>query len=656
MRRSTDGTERVVTAGAANGDELIGKVLGGRYRVTAMIGRGGMGVVARAVDELLNREVAVKVLRAFTDSAEAELLDLRTRMQREAQAAARIRHGGVVTVHDVTEEQGLPVIVMELVDGPSLDDVLGERGTLEPHEAAAIGAKLMDALDAAHRAGVLHRDVKPGNVLLERGERSETGVPSAGGWGRVVLTDFGIASMEASGDEAMAKLTQSGQLVGSLDYLPPERAQGREPGPASDIWSLGMTLYAAVEGTSPFRRTSVWSTLSAIVTEPLPQPRRAGALAPVLQALMAKEPEHRPTADQAREMLERVAAGTAATNTASAAHTVHTANLMPQAPGPGPAPSPVPTQAVAAAPPPGFGAAPSFTGPFQQPAPQHSLGPSLQSPPPPAPQPFPPSPYAGHPAPGPLHTQPPQSPHSPQPPHLPQPGPGGGSGAPVVGHAPAAGHAPAGGHAAPTPPAGPRRAPAADRGRRRSRTLVAAAAALVVLAGGGVTYALTGNGGKKNDEPPAAAPAAAGSPSAGERPNEGGVATGLHSPGASPSASPSKNPSGSPSSSASPSAKPSASSAKPSSSVPTTCSGWSHHDPKPGTYGYVSGDRHVLNGPYKVCGSVAAAKSGTKVWFHCSVENSYGHKWLYVRIEGTKSAGWMSGDSIIRQSGQTVRC
>ncbi|MEH6376503.1 serine/threonine-protein kinase, partial [Streptomyces sp. KLMMK] len=422
-----------MTAGETNGDELIGKVLGGRYRVTATIGRGGMGVVARAVDELLNREVAVKVLRAFTDAAEAELLDLRTRMQREAQAAARIRHSGVVTVHDVTEEQGLPVIVMELVDGPSLDDVLEKRGALEPHEAAAIGAKLMDALDAAHRAGVLHRDVKPANVLLEHGERSEMGVPPAGGWGRVVLTDFGIASMEAAGDEAVAKLTQSGQIIGSLDYLPPERAQGREPGPASDIWSLGMTLYAAVEGTSPFRRTSVWSTLSAIVTEPLPQPRRAGALTPVLQALMAKEPEYRPTADQAREMLERVAAGTAANNTAN------TANLMPQAPGP--APFPAPAQGVAA-PPPGFGAAPSFTGPFQQPAPQSSPqpspGPSLQSPPP-APQPFPRSPYAGYPAPGPLHTQPPQSPHSPQPPHsaqpphLPQPGPG--SGAPVAGHA-----------------------------------------------------------------------------------------------------------------------------------------------------------------------------------------------------------------------------
>ncbi|WP_234104671.1 serine/threonine-protein kinase, partial [Streptomyces venezuelae] len=266
----------------ANGTELVGTTLGGRYRVTATIGRGGMGVVARAVDQVLNREVAVKVLRAYSDASAEELAALRVRMRREAQAAARIRHGGVVTVHDVVEERGLPVIVMELVDGPSLDQVLTERGPLDPREVAAIGAELMDALDAAHRAGVLHRDVKPGNVLLERGGRGGTG------WGRVVLTDFGIASMDAAGDEAVAKLTQSGQIVGSLDYLPPERAQGQQPGAASDIWALGMTLYAAVEGASAFRRTSVWSTLAAIVGEPLPEPRRAGPLAPVLRALMAK--------------------------------------------------------------------------------------------------------------------------------------------------------------------------------------------------------------------------------------------------------------------------------------------------------------------------------------------------------------------------------
>ncbi|WP_260610751.1 serine/threonine-protein kinase, partial [Streptomyces sp. WAC06614] len=271
-------------------------MLGGRYRVGATIGRGGMGVVARATDQLLNREVAVKILRAHTDASPAELAALRVRMEREAQAAARVRHTGVVTVHDVVEDRGLPVIVMELIDGPSLDAVLTERERLEPREAAAIGAELMDALDAAHRAGVLHRDVKPGNVLLERG-------------GRVVLTDFGIASMDVPGDEALAKLTRSGQIVGSLDYLPPERAQGHVPGSASDIWALGMTLYAAVEGAAPFRRTSVWATLAAIVNEPLPEPRRAGPLAPVLRALMAKDPRQRPDARRARELLKAVADG-----------------------------------------------------------------------------------------------------------------------------------------------------------------------------------------------------------------------------------------------------------------------------------------------------------------------------------------------------------
>ncbi|MFI1330467.1 protein kinase [Streptomyces sp. NPDC020845] len=276
--------------------DLTGRLLGGRYRVTGTLGRGGMGVVCKAVDEVLGREVAVKVLRAYTDSSGPELADLRVRMQREARAAARIRHSGVITVHDVTEESGLPVIVMELIEGRSLDDLIDERGVVEPLEAAAIGAKVADALGAGHHAGVLHRDVKPGNVLLDHD-------------GRVVLTDFGIASMEAPGDDATTKLTRSGELIGSLDYLAPERAQGQEPGPASDIWALGMTLYAAVEGSSPFRRTSVWSTLTAIVTEPLPEPRRAGPLTPVLHAMMDKDPAARPSAGQARVMLEAVAAG-----------------------------------------------------------------------------------------------------------------------------------------------------------------------------------------------------------------------------------------------------------------------------------------------------------------------------------------------------------
>ncbi|MFE8993480.1 protein kinase [Streptomyces collinus] len=318
-----------------------GRLLAGRYRVTAALGRGGMGVVWKAVDEVLGREVAVKELRTYTDAAGPELADLQLRMRREARAAARVRHPGVISVHDIAQVDGRPIIVMELVDGPSLDDVLRERGTLDPGEAAGIGAKVMDALAAAHRAGVLHRDVKPGNILLDRS-------------GRVVLTDFGIATMEDPGDGSATRLTRSGELVGSLDYLAPERAQGADPGPASDIWALGATLYAAVEGSSPFRRTSTFSTLTAIVTEPLPEPRLAGSLAPVLQRLMDKRPESRPEADQARELLQTVA-DTGGTDTP-------TSSLRsPAAP-----PSRAETERSVPSVPPGFGPSqPSGAGPHE---------------------------------------------------------------------------------------------------------------------------------------------------------------------------------------------------------------------------------------------------------------------------------------------------
>lgn len=282
----------------------VDRLLARRYRVVARLGRGGMGVVWRAVDEVLGREVAVKELRTFTDAHGPELADLRLRMQREARAAARVRHPGVVAVHDIAEVDGRPLIVMELIDGPSLDDVLSERGPIDPREAAGIGAKVMEALAAAHAVGVLHRDVKPGNILLDRS-------------GRVVLTDFGIATMDDPGDGSATHLTRSGELIGSLDYLAPERAQGADPGPASDVWALGATLYAAVEGTSPFRRTSTYSTLTAIVSEPLPEPGRAGRLVPVLRQLMEKRPELRPDAGQARGMLETVARG-AGTDTPTA--------------------------------------------------------------------------------------------------------------------------------------------------------------------------------------------------------------------------------------------------------------------------------------------------------------------------------------------------
>ncbi|OIJ94524.1 serine/threonine-protein kinase [Streptomyces monashensis] len=327
-----------------------GRLLAGRYRVTARLGRGGMGVVWRAVDEVLGREVAVKELRTYTDAAGPELSELRLRMQREARAAARVRHHGVVAVHDVAEVDGRPLIVMELVEGPSLDDVLRERGTLDPYEVARIGAAVTDALAAAHRVGVLHRDVKPGNILLDRS-------------GRVVLTDFGIASMDDPGDGSATRLTRSGELVGSLDYLAPERAQGAEPGPASDVWALGATLFAAVEGASPFRRTSTYSTLAAIVTEPLPEPRRAGPLAPVLRSLLDKRPDARPDAEEAREALREVT-GTRTPDTP-------TTTLRATPPG-----APAPTEPTVPAAPPEFEPVPQ--GPAGQPA--HSPAPPAGAP------------------------------------------------------------------------------------------------------------------------------------------------------------------------------------------------------------------------------------------------------------------------------------
>ncbi|MEV2254140.1 serine/threonine-protein kinase [Streptomyces sp. NPDC050147] len=334
----------------ASGDQEqtggVGRLLAGRYRVTAQLGRGGMGVVWRAVDEVLGREVAVKELRTYTDAAGPELADLRVRMQREARAAARVRHPGVVAVHDVAEVDGRPLIVMELVEGPSLDDVLRESGTLDPRAAAAIGAKVMEALAAAHRAGVLHRDVKPGNILLETG-------------GRVVLTDFGIATMDDPADGSATHLTRSGELVGSLDYLAPERAQGQDPGPASDVWALGATLYAAVEGASPFRRTSTWSTLTAIVTDPLPEPLRAGPLTPVLQQLMHKDPQARPDAEQAARVLADAAGGAV---TAAARE-------------PAPRPREATERSIPSAPPPGFGP-PLATSP----PPAHPSGPAATPP------------------------------------------------------------------------------------------------------------------------------------------------------------------------------------------------------------------------------------------------------------------------------------
>ncbi|MET9603801.1 serine/threonine-protein kinase [Streptomyces sp. NPDC006512] len=262
-----------------------GAVLAGRYRLVEPIGRGGMGRVWRAHDELLHRTVAVKELTAGLYVAQADREVLHARTQKEARAAARIQHPAVVTVHDVLEHDDRPWIVMEYIDGPSLAEAAKAAGRIEPREAARIGLHVLGALRAAHAVGVLHRDVKPGNVLLAKD-------------GRVLLTDFGIAAIE--GDSS---ITRTGELVGSIDYLAPERVTGGVPDPSSDLWSLGATLYTAVEALSPFRRTSPISSLQAVVNDEPPALRQSGALGPVITALLRKDPAERPSAAEAEQML-----------------------------------------------------------------------------------------------------------------------------------------------------------------------------------------------------------------------------------------------------------------------------------------------------------------------------------------------------------------
>ncbi|MFI5962858.1 protein kinase [Streptomyces asoensis] len=270
---------------------MQGLLLAGRYRLADAIGSGGMGRVWRAHDELLHRAVAIKELTAALYVAESDQAVLLARTRAEARAAARINHSAVVTVHDVLEHDGRPWIVMELVEGRSLADAVKEDGRVEPTEAARVGLWVLRALRAAHSAGVLHRDVKPGNVLLSDD-------------GRVLLTDFGIAQIE--GDST---ITRTGEVVGSVDYLAPERVRGHDPGPSSDLWALGATLYTAVEGRSPFRRTSPLTTLQAVVEEEATEPRHAGPLGPVIAALLRKDPAARPDTAEAEQLLVEAADG-----------------------------------------------------------------------------------------------------------------------------------------------------------------------------------------------------------------------------------------------------------------------------------------------------------------------------------------------------------
>ncbi|MBW8486782.1 serine/threonine-protein kinase [Actinomadura parmotrematis] len=262
-----------------------GDLINGRYRLAEPVGRGGMGTVWRGRDEMLHREVAVKLLEvpAGVDAETRGTLAART--VREARTAARLSHPGIITVFDVTEDAGSPVIVMELVRGRSLAETIAREGPLPPHRAARLGLDLVDALREAHAAGVVHRDLKPGNVLLT--ER------------RTVITDFGLSTL--AGD---VRLTQAGTMLGTPAYMAPEQADGRPTGPPTDLWGLGATLYAAVEGRPPYQGTEFVTIVSALLTRPPDPAPHAGALAPVLAALLQREPGARPSLDRAQELLE----------------------------------------------------------------------------------------------------------------------------------------------------------------------------------------------------------------------------------------------------------------------------------------------------------------------------------------------------------------
>ncbi|MFJ3202523.1 protein kinase [Streptomyces sp. NPDC086989] len=300
-----------------------GRLVAGRYRLMSPLGTGGMGTVWCARDETLQREVAVKEVRPPAGLHAGDIARLYARLEREAWATARIADRNVVTVHDVVMDDDRPWIVMELIRGRSLADLLRTGGPLTPQRAAHVGGEVLTALRAAHAVGVEHRDVKPGNVLIADD-------------GRVVLSDFGIAMVEGS-----TALTMTGEVVGSPEYLPPERALGRPSGPESDLWSLGVLLYAAVEGSSPFRQDTALSTLRAVVETDPPSPRRAGPLSAVIEGLLRKEPAERTPAEHVAAALRTVARSAGAADPSADPETVDAPVVAPgpeASPGAGAAP------------------------------------------------------------------------------------------------------------------------------------------------------------------------------------------------------------------------------------------------------------------------------------------------------------------------------
>ncbi|TMR90892.1 serine/threonine-protein kinase [Nonomuraea basaltis] len=269
---------------------LAGDVVGGRYRLAAELGSGGFGRVWRARDETLDVDVAIKELQLPTGLPETERAERLARATREARNAARLRkHDGIVAIHDVVIDDGLPWIVMELVDGCSLSEHMQEHGPLPVGRATEVAAALLTAIGAAHREGVVHRDIKPANVMLAEN-------------GKVLLTDFGTAIHITD-----TALTATGMFIGSAEYTAPERLRGSDGLPPGDLFSLGVTLYQAVEGVSPFRRDTQEATLAAVLLEEAPAPRRTGPLTQLITRLLDKDPGRRPTVDEALAMAGGIA-------------------------------------------------------------------------------------------------------------------------------------------------------------------------------------------------------------------------------------------------------------------------------------------------------------------------------------------------------------